>query len=125
MSEDILPEEPPKADSRESYGRDPSQFVDLFLPQRKKTTKEDLPIILFIHGGFWKSEYDLSHAGHLCRALSERLEVAVVNVEYRRIGSSGGGWPYTFLDVGAAADFLPNSLEDSIAPSTTKPRFIS
>jgi acetyl esterase/lipase len=108
MSEDILLEEPPKADYREFYGRDPSQFVDLFLPRKKKAAIEVLPIIFFVHGGFWKSEYDLSHAGHLCKALSERLEVAVLNVEYRRIGSSGGGWPYTFLDVGAAADFLPS-----------------
>jgi len=105
MSEDILLEESPKADFREFYGRDPSQFLDLFLPRRKKAI-EVLPIIFFIHGGFWKSEYDLSHAGHLCKVLSETLEIAVVNVEYRRIGSSGGGWPYTFLDVGAAADFL-------------------
>ena len=54
MSKDILLEEPPKADCRESTEK-PSQFVDLFLPRRKKAI-EVLPIIFFIHEGFWKSE---------------------------------------------------------------------
>ena len=110
MSEAILLEEPPKADFREFYGQDPSQFVDLFLPGNK-AAKGSLPIVFFIHGGFWKTQYDLSHAGHLCRAFAENLGIAVINVEYRRIGSSGGGWPFTFQDVGAAADFLPNVSE--------------
>ena len=29
---------------------------------------------------------------------------AVWNIEYRRVGESGGGWPGTFLDVAAAVD---------------------
>jgi acetyl esterase/lipase len=32
--------------------------------------------------------------------------VATWNIEYRRIGDDGGGWPGTFLDVAAAADHL-------------------
>jgi acetyl esterase/lipase len=31
---------------------------------------------------------------------------ATWNIEYRRAGSPGGGWPATFLDVGAATDYL-------------------
>ena len=32
--------------------------------------------------------------------------IATWNIEYRRIDQPGGGWPGTFLDVAAAADFL-------------------
>ncbi len=32
--------------------------------------------------------------------------IATWNVEYRRSGSPGGGWPTTFLDVAAAADYV-------------------
>jgi len=31
---------------------------------------------------------------------------AAWNVEYRRVGDAGGGWPGTFLDVARAADYL-------------------
>jgi hypothetical protein len=25
--------------------------------------------VIFLHGGWWESEYDLEYAGHLCEAL--------------------------------------------------------
>ena len=34
------------------------------------------------------------------------------NIEYRRVGEPGGGWPGTFEDVGAAVDFMANPPED-------------
>jgi acetyl esterase/lipase len=33
---------------------------------------------------------------------------ATWNIEYRRVGNPGGGWPGTFLDVADAADFVRN-----------------
>jgi acetyl esterase/lipase len=32
--------------------------------------------------------------------------IATWNIEYRRLGNGGGGWPGTFQDVAQAADFL-------------------
>jgi acetyl esterase/lipase len=32
--------------------------------------------------------------------------IAAWNIEYRRVGNQGGGWPGTFLDVALAADYL-------------------
>ena len=32
--------------------------------------------------------------------------VATWNIEYRRLGNEGGGWPGTFQDVAHAADFV-------------------
>ena len=91
----------PSANERIAYGSDPNQFGELRLP----TGKGDFPIAINIHGGFWRSRYDLSHAGHLCAALTKK-GLATWNLEYRRVGNQGGGWPGTFEDILLGAKFL-------------------
>jgi acetyl esterase/lipase len=39
--------------------------------------------------------------------------VATWNIEYRRLGNTGGGWPGTFTDVARAADFLRTLARDN------------
>jgi acetyl esterase/lipase len=51
-----------------------------------------------IHGGFWRQRRTLTYAGHLCIALGAE-GFATANIEYRRTGEEGGGWPGTFEDV--------------------------
>jgi acetyl esterase/lipase len=102
-SEDILTKEPPRADLRLSYGADPSQFVDVRLPEGNGPH----PVVFFIHGGYWRAQYDLTHAGHLCHALKQ-IGIATWNVEYRRVGNPGGGWPGTLEDLGSALRALRN-----------------
>ena len=102
MSDDILTLKPPPADARIAYGSDPNQFVDLRMPAKKK---ELLPLVINIHGGFWRAKYNLDHAGHLCAALTE-AGLATANLEYRRVGNEGGGWPGTFADIRLAYRFL-------------------
>jgi acetyl esterase/lipase len=102
MSDDILSLTPPPADARIAYGSDPNQFVDLRLP---KNTKAPFPLVVNIHGGFWRARYNLDHAGHLCAAL-EAAGFATANLEYRRVGNSGGGWPGTFDDIRTGYRFL-------------------
>ncbi len=99
--DDILSLVAPKADARLAYGSDANQFVDLRLPQGKGPHA----LAINIHGGFWRAKYDLEHAGHLCAALTAK-GIATANVEYRRVGNAGGGWPGTFADVRAAYQFL-------------------
>jgi acetyl esterase/lipase len=101
-SDDILDIPPPAADARLSYGADPNQFGDFRLPQ----TKGPLPLVMNIHGGFWRAKYDLAHAGHLCAALAAD-GIATWNIEYRRVGDPGGGWPGTFEDIRSAYRYLP------------------
>jgi acetyl esterase/lipase len=67
-------------------------------------TKNPVPLIIFVHGGWWKSAYDLTYGGHLCAALKSS-GVATWSIEYRRVGSTGGGWPTTFQDVAAGCDY--------------------
>ena len=100
-SEDILTAKPPDPDLRAVYGNDPNQFVDIRLPRNKPPH----PIVFFIHGGYWRAKYDLTYAGHLCHAL-KLAGIASANVEYRRVGNPGGGWPGTFEDIRAALRFV-------------------
>jgi len=79
MSDDILSLTPPAADARIAYGSDPNQFFDLRLP---KTGKGAFPLVINIHGGFWRAKYSLDHAGHLCAALAA-AGFATANLEYR------------------------------------------
>jgi acetyl esterase/lipase len=102
MSEDILSLPPPPADFRLAYGSDPNQFGDLRLPK----TKGPFSVVMNLHGGFWRAKYDLAHAGHLCAAITQ-LGFATWNVEYRRVGNEGGGWPGTLEDVVSAYRFVP------------------
>jgi acetyl esterase/lipase len=88
------------ADHRLSYGSDPVQFGDLYLPSRPGPH----PVVILLHGGCWREQYGLAPLGQLCVALAGE-GLAVWNVEYRRLGN-GGGWPATFLDVASAADTL-------------------
>lgn len=94
MTDAVLDRTPPAADRRLAYGDAPEQFADLRLPRGDGPH----PAVAFIHGGFWRARYDLLHAGHLCAALTA-AGIATWNLEYRRIGNEGGGWPGTFLDV--------------------------
>jgi acetyl esterase/lipase len=101
MSEDILDRAAPPANHRLAYGPAAQQFGDLRLP----LGEGPFPVVVGIHGGYWRARYDLTYFGHVCAALTAR-GMATWNIEYRRLGDVGGGWPGTLLDVAAAADHL-------------------
>jgi acetyl esterase/lipase len=100
-SEDILNLAAPKADVRVAYGSDLNQFVDLRMPKQKGPHAA----AICLHGGYWRARYDLEYLGHLCAALAAR-GITTANVEYRRVGNAGGGWPGTFADIRAAYQFV-------------------
>jgi acetyl esterase/lipase len=87
--------------TRITYGSDPNQFGDLRLPRSQGLH----PVVMNIHGGFWRAKYDLLHASHLCAALA-RAGMATWNLEYRRVGNPGGAWPGTFEDITNGYRFL-------------------
>ena len=105
----ILDKKPPTANHRIHYGPNEFQFGDLWLP--KLTAHQLAPLVVFIHGGWWQSEYDLAYAGHLCADLASH-GIATWSIEYRRVGSTGGGWPTTFQDVAAAYDYIATLAKD-------------
>jgi acetyl esterase/lipase len=81
------------------YGDRPSQFVELHAPDESGPGA----IAIVIHGGFWRDSYDLHLMDGLCADLAGR-GWAACNLEYRRVGADGGGWPMTFDDVRAGID---------------------
>lgn len=105
-SRDILTLPPPPADHRIAYGTDPNQFGDLRLPAGPGPH----PVVIVIHGGYWRAAYDLAYAGHMAAAIT-RLGFATWNIEYRRVGQPGGGYPGTLDDVAAAAAHLSRLAE--------------
>lgn len=95
----------PSADHRLHYGPGEFQFGDLWLP-RAAGESSGHPLVVFLHGGWWRSAFDLAYGGHLSSAL-RAAGVAVWSIEYRRVGNPGGGWPGTFEDVAAGFGYLP------------------
>ena len=81
------------------YGDDPSQYGELGLPDRTPRG-----VVVVVHGGFWKAEYDCSLGRPPAASLVEE-GWAAWNLEYRRVGA-GGGTPETCDDVAAGIDRL-------------------
>ncbi|HEY2174627.1 MAG TPA: alpha/beta hydrolase [Mycobacteriales bacterium] len=84
----------------ERYGADRAQVGDLWLPAGAGPH----PVVVVLHGGFWRAAYDRGLGAPLARDLA-RHGFAAWNLEYRRVGG-GGGWPTTLADVGAGIDQL-------------------
>jgi acetyl esterase/lipase len=92
------------------YGDAASQVADLYGPtDRPDGSPEDdgglMPVVVLVHGGFWQSTYDRTLMDPLVVDLTAR-GWPVLNVEYRKLGEQGGGWPGTLEDLGAAIDLL-------------------
>jgi len=65
----------------------------------------DRPVVVLIHGGFWRQLSTKRLMHRMARAIAAHGWVAY-NLEYRRVGRLGGGWPVTFDDVVDALDAL-------------------
>ena len=76
------------------YGGAPSQYIELWRPSGDGRR----PTAVLIHGGYWRDRYDLHLMDRLGAQLAQHGWLAA-NLEYRRVGPDGGGWPMTFDDV--------------------------
>ncbi len=84
-----------------AYGQAKKQFGELWLPDATGSH----PVVVLIYGGSWQYNSDLASTRRTAAELAKQ-GFAVWNIEYRAIGDVGGGFPGTFLDVGAATDHL-------------------
>ena len=88
------------------YGTQPSQFGHLSLP----ASSPPHPVVVLLHGGFWRRPWGLDLMSGVARDLAG-AGVAVWNLEYRRVGQRGGGWPGTLADVAAGIDALATAAD--------------
>jgi acetyl esterase/lipase len=91
-----------ESDEKFFYGSDSLQFGELWLPSSAVRSKG---LIVFVHGGCWLNEFDITHAYPLSSALSD-AGYTVWSLEYRRVGDEGGGWPGTYEDIKAGLSYI-------------------
>lgn len=84
-----------------TYGSHPAHLGDLRLPDDATQPA----IVVLVHGGFWRDEWERDLMDGLAVDLARR-GYATWNIEYRRIGPTGGGWPRTRDDVVRAVTSL-------------------
>ncbi|WP_230422800.1 alpha/beta hydrolase family protein [Prauserella cavernicola] len=102
MDRSVLTRPAPEPDRTLRYGGEPEHVADAWLP----ATDTGRPLVVFIHGGYWRAEYDRVHTRPLAVALRED-GWPVVSIEYRRLP----GKPDEMVaDVRAALSALPEQV---------------
>src|SRR4030095_6924971 len=105
---ELIKQETPPANERIVYGKDPLQFGELRLP----AGAGPFPVAILVHGGCWSARLgklpEPVTSCELLRPMAAALAKAGIaswNIEYRRLGNEGGGWPGSYLDLSRATDF--------------------
>ena len=91
----------PSPDQVIRYGDSRQQIGHLRMPAKQGP----VPIAIVIHGGCWLADFDLRGTSAMSAALTAR-GIATWNIEYRRLGNRGGGWPGSLEDVATATDHV-------------------
>jgi acetyl esterase/lipase len=106
---ELVKQATPPTGERLTYGKDPLQFGELRLPEGAGP----FPVAVLVHGGCWEVKIrnlpENVTSFELLRPIAAALATAGVaswNVEYRRLGNDGGGWPGTYQDLSRATDYL-------------------
>jgi len=125
---------PVDPDITAAYGDHPDQVIDFYAP-REPDPAVLAPLVVVLHGGAWRAQYDRRHITPFADFLARR-GFAVANVEYRRgaatptgpipaqgaegpaagpaAGPIAGRWPDTFDDIAAALDALPALVRETL-----------
>jgi len=82
----------------------PVQFGDLRLPSGQPPP-DGYSVVIFVHGGGWLADWTKDYSERFVEALT-KAGFATWDLEFRRMGNDGGGYPGTFLDVAAGTDHL-------------------
>ncbi|MQA95901.1 MAG: alpha/beta hydrolase fold domain-containing protein [Streptosporangiales bacterium] len=119
---EVLTRPAPRPDLTLSYGSHPDHVADVWLPPGATAHDGGPPVVLMIHGGYWRAAIDRTHLGPFASEIAA-LGHVVICPEYRRTGG-GGGWPATFTDVAAAVDALPGLLHGVLCGRASTDRVI-
>ncbi|THD59712.1 alpha/beta hydrolase [Phenylobacterium sp.] len=92
-----------RPDAEVRYGPAPAQVAELYLPKSKLSPH---PVVVLLHGGCFLKEYEgFAQVSAIAADLAAR-GYAVWNLEYRKLGEAGAGYPGTFQDVATGIDRL-------------------
>lgn len=102
MSEDrsVLSRPSRAPDAVVRYGPDAEHIVEV---RRPATVRAERPLVLLVHGGFWRPEYDRTHTGPMGEALAAAGWM-VATIEYRRLP---GRPDVTLQDLRLAIETVP------------------
>ena len=106
MSEDdsVLTRAARPPDATVAYGADRDQVADVRFGDARAGAR---PLVLILHGGFWRPEYDRAHTGPMADAIAD-AGWTVATVEFRRVP---GKPDVTLDDVATALADLPAKIE--------------
>ncbi|MEU8137213.1 alpha/beta hydrolase [Streptodolium elevatio] len=82
--ESILAKPTPEPDGELRYGPEDEHVADLWLPAEAAAVGTGTPLVLLVHGGFWRPAYDRVHTRHMAAALRD-AGWPVAALEYRRV----------------------------------------
>jgi len=102
----------PEPDLVLRYGNGENHLIDVHLPPGPAAPA---PVLVLLHGGFWRSRVDRTHTRRLAHAFRTSGWV-VATPEYSRSNVDAGvtGWPTTFDDIAAVRDRLPSLLTETV-----------
>jgi dipeptidyl aminopeptidase/acylaminoacyl peptidase len=86
---------------RMQWGAEDWQFADLYMPDEPSPYQKSVgvPCVMLIHGGFWKSEYNLDLMVPIAKDLAEQ-GIAAWNIEFKGWADGDEGvWMDTLSDV--------------------------
>jgi len=111
---DVLTRPAPPPDRTVPYGPRPEHVIDLRFPRgrpgdfprgrRGGGPEHAPPLVVLIHGGFWRPAFDRAHLGPMADALAAAGYLVAVP-EYRRAGMTPG-WTGPFDDIAMAVDHV-------------------
>ena len=77
-----------------SYGPTPEQYFRLRYPAQNPDDTRSLPVIILIHGGFWKARFGIDNSAiESLPPFFTAKGFIVCEIEYRRREHIGGGFP--------------------------------
>ncbi|MEJ7689507.1 MAG: alpha/beta hydrolase [Nocardioidaceae bacterium] len=114
---EVLTRPAPGPDLVLRYADHADGLVDVSLPPALKRPVTPALLVIALHGGFWRQEFDRTHLRPLAASLV-RDGFVVATPEYRR---GAGGWPATGNDVTAALTATPELIERA-APGRIDPQ---
>lgn len=92
-----------------SYGDDPDQVFDIYLPENRTF---DTKLMLLIHGGGWKSGDKQDIVGYFDFIIEQLPEIAVLNINYRLADDNTPPHPMQINDITAVVNHLKTNQQE-------------